>query len=67
MFEIELAKGAKPGGGAFITAFPSVGMVGTIAGNFIVESLKMERVAYKSSQMRFLPPRSCWRAFRPIL
>ena len=46
MFEIELAKGAKPSGGAFITAFPSVGMVGTIAGNFIVESLKMERIAY---------------------
>lgn len=46
MFEIELAKGAKPSGGAFITAFPSVGMVGTIAGSFIVESLKMERIAY---------------------
>lgn len=50
MFEIELARGAKAGGGAFVTAFPSVGMVGTIAGNFIVESLKMERIAYVLSE-----------------
>lgn len=29
-----------------MTAFPSVGMVGAIAGSFIAESLKMERIAY---------------------
>jgi len=46
MFEIKLVKGATPGGGALISAFPSVGMVGTIAGSYIAESLKMERVAY---------------------
>ena len=46
MFEIRLVKGAFPGGGALISAFPSVGMVGTIAGSYIAESLKMERIAY---------------------
>ncbi len=46
MFEIQLAKGAKVSGGSLITAFPGVGMVGTIAGNFIAEALKMERIAY---------------------
>lgn len=46
MFEIQLAKGAAPTGGALITAFPSVGMVSTIAGNFVAESLKMDRIAY---------------------
>ncbi len=46
MFDIQLARGAKPSGGAFVTAFPSVGMVGTIAGNFVADSLKMERIAY---------------------
>jgi len=29
-----------------VTAFPSVGMVGTIAGSFVTESLKMDRIAY---------------------
>jgi len=46
VFEIRLVKGAAPGGGALISAFPSVGMVGTIAGSYIAESLKMERIAY---------------------
>ncbi len=46
MFEIELVKGTKPSGGTLVTAFPSVGMVGAIAGSFISESLKMERIAY---------------------
>jgi len=46
MFEIQLVKGAKAAGGALITAFPSVGMVSTIAGSFVAESLKMERLAY---------------------
>jgi uncharacterized protein len=46
MFEIQLAKGAQAAGGALITAFPSVGMVGSIAGSFIAEALKMERIAY---------------------
>ena len=46
MFEIKLVKGATPGGGALISAFPSVGMVGTIAGSYIAEFLKMERIAY---------------------
>ncbi len=46
MFEIQLVKGAKPTGGALITAFPSVGMVGTIAGSYVSDSLKMDRLAY---------------------
>jgi uncharacterized protein len=46
MFDIQLAKGAKAAGGALITALPSVGMVSTIAGSFVSESLKMERIAY---------------------
>lgn len=46
MFEIQLVKDAKAAGGALITAFPSVGMVSTIAGSFVSESLKMERIAY---------------------
>lgn len=46
MFEIQLAAGAKVTGGTLIIAFPSVGMVGSIAGSFIAESLKMERLAY---------------------
>ncbi|MBU0685521.1 MAG: PAC2 family protein [Thermoplasmatota archaeon] len=46
MFEIQVAKGAKPSGGTLVSAFPSVGMVGSIAGSFIAESLKMERIAY---------------------
>jgi len=46
MFEIKLVKGAAPGGGALISAFPSVGMVGTIAGSYIAEAIKMERIAY---------------------
>jgi uncharacterized protein len=46
MFEIKLVKGASLGGGALISAFPSVGMVGSIAGSYIAESLKMDRVAY---------------------
>ncbi len=50
MFEIKLVKGASPGGGALVTAFPSVGMVGTIAGSYIAESLKMERIAYVLSE-----------------
>lgn len=54
MFEIQLAKGAKPSGGALITAFPSVGMVGTIAGNYVADSLKMEKIAYVLSDE--IPP-----------
>jgi uncharacterized protein len=50
MFEIELVKGTKPSGGTLVTAFPSVGMVGAIAGSFISESLKMERIAYILSE-----------------
>lgn len=46
MFDIELIKGAKAEGGSLLTAFPSVGMVGTIASNYISDALKMERVAY---------------------
>ena len=46
MFEIKLVKGATAGGGALISAFPSVGMVGSIAGSYIAEALKMERIAY---------------------
>jgi predicted ATP-grasp superfamily ATP-dependent carboligase len=30
MFEIQLARGAKASSGTLVTAFPSVGMVGTI-------------------------------------
>ncbi|OGS43307.1 MAG: hypothetical protein A3K76_02805 [Euryarchaeota archaeon RBG_13_57_23] len=46
MFEIQLAVGAKVISGTLVTAFPSVGMVGSIAGSFVAESLKMERTAY---------------------
>ncbi len=46
MFEIKLVKGASAGGGALVSAFPSVGMVGSIAGSYIAESLKMTRMAY---------------------
>ncbi|MGQ9587860.1 MAG: proteasome assembly chaperone family protein [Thermoplasmata archaeon] len=46
MFQIELVKGANSVGGTLMTAFPSVGMVGSIAGSYIAESLKMERIAY---------------------
>jgi uncharacterized protein len=46
MFEIQLVKGAKASGGTLVTAFPSVGMVGTIAGSFISDALKMRKVAY---------------------
>jgi uncharacterized protein len=46
LFEIKLVEGVSTGGGALISAFPSVGMVGSIAGSYIAESLKMERVAY---------------------
>jgi len=54
MFEIQLVKDAKAAGGALITAFPSVGMVSTIAGNFVAESLKMDRIAYVLSDE--MPP-----------
>ncbi|HEX9908341.1 MAG TPA: PAC2 family protein [Thermoplasmata archaeon] len=50
MFEIKLARGASAGGGSLITAFPSVGMVGSIAGSFLAEALKMERIAYVISE-----------------
>jgi uncharacterized protein len=46
MFEIKLVKGASAGGGALVSAFPSVGMVGSIAGSYIADSLKMTRIAY---------------------
>jgi len=46
MFDIQFVKGAKASGGTLVTAFPSVGMVGTIAGSFISEALKMQKVAY---------------------
>lgn len=46
MFEIQLVSGTKAAGGTLVTAFPSVGMVSTIAGSFVSESLKMERLAY---------------------
>lgn len=50
MFEIQLARGAKVSGGTLVSAFPSVGMVGSIAGSFVADSLKMERVAYVVSE-----------------
>ena len=53
-FEIKLVKGATTGGGALLTAFPSVGMVGSIAGSFIADAIKMERIAYVLSDD--LPP-----------
>jgi len=54
MFEIQLARGAKATGGTLVSAFPSVGMVGAIAGSFVADSLKMERIAYVVSDD--LPP-----------
>jgi uncharacterized protein len=50
MFEIKLVKDVSAGGGALVSAFPSVGMVGSIAGSYIAESLKMTRVAYVISE-----------------
>ncbi len=50
MFEIQLAEGAKVVGGTLAIAFPSVGMVGSIAGSFVSDSLKMERIAYVLSE-----------------
>jgi len=49
-FEIQLLKSAKATGGVLVTAFPSVGMVGSIAANYVVDALKMERIAYVVSQ-----------------
>jgi uncharacterized protein len=46
MFDIKLVKGASASGGVLISAFPSVGMVGSIAGSYIAEFLKMDRIAY---------------------
>jgi uncharacterized protein len=54
MFEIKLVKGASPEGGTLITAFPSIGMVGTIAGSFLADALKLERLAYVVSDS--IPP-----------
>jgi uncharacterized protein len=54
VFEIKTVKGARIDGGALVTAFPSVGMVGTIAGSYMADSLKMPRVAYVVSDD--LPP-----------
>jgi len=45
-FEIQLLRNAKATGGALVTAFPSVGMVGSIAAMYIADQLKMERIAY---------------------
>jgi len=49
MFEIKLVRSAKSEGGALVIAFPSVGMVGIIAANFIGDSIKMARVGYVMS------------------
>lgn len=49
-FEVQLLKNAKPTGGALVTAFPSVGMVGSIAATYIADALKMDRIAYVVSQ-----------------
>jgi len=49
-FEVQLLKDAKATGGALVTAFPSVGMVGSIAANYVVDALKMDRIAYVVSQ-----------------
>jgi len=50
MFGIEIVRGANVVGGTLAIAFPSVGMVGSIAGSFVSESLKMERIAYVLSE-----------------
>ncbi len=49
-FEVQLLKSAKATGGALVTAFPSVGMVGSIAATYIAEALKMDRIAYVVSE-----------------
>ncbi len=49
-FEVQLLKGTQPPGGALVTAFPSVGMVGSIAASYVAESLNLERIAYVVSQ-----------------
>jgi uncharacterized protein len=49
-FEVQLLKDAKATGGALVTAFPSVGMVGSIAATYIADALKMDRIAYVISQ-----------------
>lgn len=53
-FEVQLLKGENPTGGTLVTAFPSVGMVGSIAAAYIVDALKLERIAYVVSQE--IPP-----------
>lgn len=49
-FEIQLLKTTETSGGALVTAFPSVGMVGSIAASYIADSLKLERIGYVVSQ-----------------
>lgn len=50
MFEILPVEETEVKGGVMVVAFPSVGMVGTIAGNYITEALKMEQTAYVLSE-----------------
>ena len=49
-FEIQLLKTASATGGALVTAFPSVGMVGSIAASYVSDALKMGRIAYVISE-----------------
>jgi len=46
MFAIESAPSADLQGETLVTAFPTVGMVGTIATGYLAEALKMKRTAY---------------------
>lgn len=54
MFEVQTVNGAEVRGGALLIAFPSVGMVGTIAGSYIADALKMTKLGYVVSDD--LPP-----------
>jgi uncharacterized protein len=53
-FKIVLTKNIPISNSTLIVGFPGVGLISTIAANFIVDSLKMENVGYMRSEK--LPP-----------
>lgn len=53
-FNIVLGKDISIKDATLVTSFPGVGLTSTIAANFIVDSLKMERIGYLLSEK--LPP-----------
>jgi uncharacterized protein len=53
----------KCDGAVFIEAFPSVGLIGSIVGNFLVETFKLEKIATISSD--YFPPVAIVRNAQP--